>query len=274
MSPSFTRREMFGAFGAALCAPYVGSTIRAADHAPMSGTFMILSTPYTESNEVHHEDLAAQIDFVDLCGVDGLVWPQNSSEQRYLSKDERLRGMETIAAAARGRRQALVFGVQADDTEGMLEYAPPRGIAEPRWHDRDSPDDRHLAGRFPGVLRRAGGGHIAPDLHPDERRGAGCGPDGRLHGATGEGLPQPGLHQGRAGAGARADAGPGGAPAGSGQAHLRCRFRARLALRDADGHGRSDDRRGHVCRCLRPVVGVAPGRQDRPAYATCTASCC
>ena len=176
MSPSFTRREMFGAFGAALCAPYVGSTIRAADHAPMSGTFMILSTPYTESNEVHHEDLAAQIDFVDLCGVDGLVWPQNSSEQRYLSKDERLRGMETIAAAARGRRQALVFGVQADDTEGMLEYArhaeslnPDGMIAIPPTTATSLADFREYYAALAGVTSRpifiqTSGG--APDVDP------------------------------------------------------------------------------------------------------------
>jgi len=61
--------------------------------------------------------------FCDQCGVQGLVWPQNSSEQRYLSKEERIRGFEVLAEANRGRNMALVLGVQADDTEGMLQYA-------------------------------------------------------------------------------------------------------------------------------------------------------
>ena len=55
--------------------------------------------------------------------MQGLVWPQNSSEQRYLSKAERIRGFEVLAEANRGRDMALVLGVQAEDTAGMMEYA-------------------------------------------------------------------------------------------------------------------------------------------------------
>lgn len=84
---------------------------------------MILSTPYTSSGEVDYEDLAREVQFCDQCGVQGLVWPQNSSEQRYLSKEERIRGFEVLAEANRGSSMVLVLGVQADDTEGMLEYA-------------------------------------------------------------------------------------------------------------------------------------------------------
>lgn len=119
----FTRREWLAALGAATLAARARPVALAAETKPMEGAFMILSTPYTASNEVHHADLERQVDFLDRCGVHGLVWPQNSSEQRYLSKAERLAGMDTIAAAARGKRPALVFGVQADDTEGMLEFA-------------------------------------------------------------------------------------------------------------------------------------------------------
>ena len=94
MSPLVTRRELLSAIGAAVVAPRLRPMVRAAEGHPMSGAFMILSTPYTESNEIHHEDLAGQVDFLDRCGVHGFVWPQNSSEQRYLSRDERLRGMD------------------------------------------------------------------------------------------------------------------------------------------------------------------------------------
>ncbi|MCP5348561.1 MAG: dihydrodipicolinate synthase family protein [Gammaproteobacteria bacterium] len=89
----------------------------------MRGTLMILSTPYTADGAVDYEDLANQVAFMDRCGVQGLVWPQNSSEQRYLSKAERMRGFEVLAEANRGRDMVLVLGVQADDTDGMLEYA-------------------------------------------------------------------------------------------------------------------------------------------------------
>ena len=40
---------------------------------PMTGAFMILSTPYTNADEIDYDDLAGQVDFVDRCGVDGIV---------------------------------------------------------------------------------------------------------------------------------------------------------------------------------------------------------
>ena len=89
----------------------------------MRGALMILSTPYTEAGEVDHEDLAKEVQFCARCGVQGLVWPQNSSEQRYLSQEERIRGFEVLAEANRGTGMVLVLGVQAEDTAGMLEYA-------------------------------------------------------------------------------------------------------------------------------------------------------
>ena len=92
---------------------------------------MILSTPYTESGEVDFEDLAREVAFCDSCGVQGIVWPQNSSEQLYLTKAERIRGFEVLAEANRGRSMSLTLGVQADDTAGMLEYARVAESLEP-----------------------------------------------------------------------------------------------------------------------------------------------
>ena len=89
----------------------------------MRGALMILSTPYTESGEVDYEDLVKEVQFCARCGVQGLVWPQNSSEQRYLSREERIKGFEVLAEANRGTGMVLVLGVQAEDTAGMLEYA-------------------------------------------------------------------------------------------------------------------------------------------------------
>ena len=124
-APTFTRRRWLATVGAATGAAALFSPprLRAAEAKPMRGAFIIMSTPYTEANEVDYEDLANQVDFLDRCGVHGLVWPQNSSEQRYLSKTERLRGFDVLAEAVEGRRPALVLGVQGADTPGMLEYA-------------------------------------------------------------------------------------------------------------------------------------------------------
>ncbi len=131
-APTFTRREWLATVGAAAgsgaavgaaAALFPSGRLRAAEAKPMRGAFMIMSTPYTAANEVDYDDLASQVDFLDRCGVHGLVWPQNSSEQRYLTKAERLRGFDVLAEAAKGRRPALVLGVQGSDTPGMLEYA-------------------------------------------------------------------------------------------------------------------------------------------------------
>ena len=84
---------------------------------------MILSTPYTQSKALDYEDLAGEVDFLDRCGAQGLVWPQNASELSKLTKDERMRGMDVLAKAAKGRKPVLVLGVQGSDTEEMLEYA-------------------------------------------------------------------------------------------------------------------------------------------------------
>ena len=116
-----TRRQALAAAAAASVAP-TGSLF-AQQQTAMRGVLIIVSTPYTESGEVDYDDLVREVEFLDRCGVQGLVWPQNSSEQRYLSKEERLRGFEVLTAANRDRDMALVLGVQADDTEGMLEYA-------------------------------------------------------------------------------------------------------------------------------------------------------
>ena len=95
------------------------------------GAFPIMATPYKESGAVDYEDLAREVDFLDRCGVQGMVWPQMASEYVKLSKDERLTGMEAIARAAKGRKPALVLGVQAPDTSAMLEFLKQAEKLEP-----------------------------------------------------------------------------------------------------------------------------------------------
>jgi dihydrodipicolinate synthase/N-acetylneuraminate lyase len=90
---------------------------------PIRGIFPILATPFTATKEIDYEDLAAEVGFLERCGVHGMVWPQLASEYTTLSRDERMRGMEVLAKAAKGRRPALVLGVQAPDTPTAVEYA-------------------------------------------------------------------------------------------------------------------------------------------------------
>jgi dihydrodipicolinate synthase/N-acetylneuraminate lyase len=121
INPYLSRRQCLAAIATTAALPFAG--LQAADGSAMRGALMILTTPYTANGEVDFEDLAKEVAFCDQCGVQGLVWPQNSSEQRYLSVAERIRGFEVLAAANRGRNMVLVLGVQAQDTKGMLEYA-------------------------------------------------------------------------------------------------------------------------------------------------------
>ena len=121
INPYLTRRQCLAGIAVTAAMPY--TSLYAASGKAMRGALMILSTPYTEAGEVDYEDLAKEVAFCDRCGVQGVVWPQNSSEQRYLSVEERVRGFEVLAEANRGRNMVLVLGVQAEDTAGMLQYA-------------------------------------------------------------------------------------------------------------------------------------------------------
>jgi 4-hydroxy-tetrahydrodipicolinate synthase len=90
---------------------------------PMRGAFIILTTPFTATGDVDWDDLAREAVFVDHCGANGIVWPQGSSGVANLTKAERMRGLEVLAAAMRGKAAAVVLGVQGKDTAEMLEYA-------------------------------------------------------------------------------------------------------------------------------------------------------
>jgi len=118
MTTGLTRRNLLLVLGAA-----AGSRLKAASGKPIRGVFPIMSTPFTADKAVDYDDLVKEVEFLDRCGVHGMVWPQLASEYFLLSKEERLRGMEVLAKAARGRKPALVLGVQGPNTEAMLEYA-------------------------------------------------------------------------------------------------------------------------------------------------------
>jgi 4-hydroxy-tetrahydrodipicolinate synthase len=175
----FTRRECLTlAAGVLVSRPPVDAITLKTDNAPrraMRGAFMILTTPFTASGAVDWDDLIREVRFCDRAGVDGVVWPQGSSGVRYLTKEERMRGLEVLAKA-RGQRTSLVFGVQGRDTAEMLEYArraealsPDALIAMPPTTARTLDDYaayfRALGGatRRPVIIQTSGG---APSLAP------------------------------------------------------------------------------------------------------------
>jgi dihydrodipicolinate synthase/N-acetylneuraminate lyase len=57
------------------------------------------------------------------CGANGMLWPQGASEYQYLSREERRRGMRVLAKAIKGKKPALVLGVQAPTKQDAAEYA-------------------------------------------------------------------------------------------------------------------------------------------------------
>ena len=116
---SITRREILA--GTALPALLLAQAKRGARE-PMRGIFIIMTTPYTEAKALDYEDLAKEVEFLDKCGAHGMIWPQLGSEVWQLTKEERLRGMEVLAKAAKGKRPTLVFGVQGPNKDAAVEY--------------------------------------------------------------------------------------------------------------------------------------------------------
>ena len=132
-----------------------------AEAKPMRGAFIIMATPFTGSKELDYEDLAKEVDFLERCGVHGMVWPQMASEYAQLTKPERLRGMEVLAKAARGRKPALVLGIQGAGVGEALEYArraeelgPEGVIAMPPREAKSLDDYREYYRALARVCRR------------------------------------------------------------------------------------------------------------------------
>jgi 4-hydroxy-tetrahydrodipicolinate synthase len=108
-----------------------------------------VATPYTTAGGLDFDDLEREADFLERCGAHGIVWPQLASGYRGLTKEERMRGMETLARAAKDRKAAVVLGVQAANTAQMLAFtekaeslAPDALIAMPPYEGKSLDDYR------------------------------------------------------------------------------------------------------------------------------------
>jgi len=125
-----------------------------------------------------YEDLEREVDFLTRCGVHGMVWPQLASEYASLSLDERMRGMELLAKASRGKAPALVLGVQGANVQAALEYLekaeemkPDALIAIPPTEARSADDFRRYYASLAGSTKRplfiqttGGAKGITPDV--------------------------------------------------------------------------------------------------------------
>jgi 4-hydroxy-tetrahydrodipicolinate synthase len=112
------RRKFLKAAAFSLAAARLG-----ADTKPLRGIFPILQSPYSDSGQLDTETLAKEVKFLDGIGVHGVVWPQLASEWSELKPEERFSGAESILAAAKGARCAVVLGVQGTDVEAARRYS-------------------------------------------------------------------------------------------------------------------------------------------------------
>lgn len=174
MTSQITRRSLLAGLGST--ALILSAPLRAQTRKSFKGIFPIVATPFTSSKPVDYEDLANEVEFLDRCGVHGMVWPQLASEYQSLTKEERLHGMETLARAHRGKKSALIFGVQGETKEVAVEYTrhaeklePDALIAIPPKQAKTLDDYRDYYGAFaraterPVFLQTTGG---APGLEP------------------------------------------------------------------------------------------------------------
>jgi dihydrodipicolinate synthase/N-acetylneuraminate lyase len=119
------RREFCLRMGAGAVALAFANGGFAAEGKPLRGLFPIAQTPCTPDNKLDLDCLAAEVKFCNRGGVHGFVWPQIASGWAGLTQAERMDGAETILAAGKGGKTALVIGVQTrgGDVNASVEYA-------------------------------------------------------------------------------------------------------------------------------------------------------
>lgn len=101
--------------GAAAAADVRGAHLKTPSGKPLRGLYPIVQTPFTESDKLDTELLAAEVKFLNRGGVPGMIWPVFASSWSTLSEAERLEGAETMLAAGKGGKSAIAIAVQNTD---------------------------------------------------------------------------------------------------------------------------------------------------------------
>src|ERR1700689_1840202 len=104
------RREFLRRIGAGAISLALANGSFAAEGKPLQGLFPIGQTPCTPDNKLDLDCLQAEVKFCNRGGVHGFVWPQIASGWDGLTQKERMEGAETILAAGKGGKTALVIG--------------------------------------------------------------------------------------------------------------------------------------------------------------------
>ncbi len=90
-----------------------------------SGLFPIAASPFTQDDKLDLECLNNEVKFCNRGKVPGLIWPQIASGWSTLTTEERFAGTESMLAAAKGGKTAIVIGVQTQgkDLQGAIAFA-------------------------------------------------------------------------------------------------------------------------------------------------------
>jgi 4-hydroxy-tetrahydrodipicolinate synthase len=130
LTQEMDRRTVLKALGSAaagaalsrfsLAAGFAGTSAK-----PLRGLFPIASSPFTQDNKLDLDCLNAEVAFCNRGGVPGIIWPQIASGWSTLTADERFAGAESMIAAGKGGKTAVVIGVQTqnDDLAGAVAFA-------------------------------------------------------------------------------------------------------------------------------------------------------
>jgi dihydrodipicolinate synthase/N-acetylneuraminate lyase len=113
------------AAGAAISKFSLAASFKGAAAKPFRGLFPIASTPFTPDNKLDLDCLNAEVAFCNRGGVPGLIWPQIASGWSTLTSAERFAGAESMIAAGKGGKTAIVIGVQTqgNDLPDAIAYA-------------------------------------------------------------------------------------------------------------------------------------------------------
>jgi len=94
------------------------ATDREASDEPFEGVYPAMTTPFTEDNEVDHEQLADNARRLERAGVDGVVPVGSTGESATMSHDEHVEMIETIRDAPED--VPVIVGTGSNDTAGTL----------------------------------------------------------------------------------------------------------------------------------------------------------
>jgi 1-pyrroline-4-hydroxy-2-carboxylate deaminase len=127
-APAMDRRAVLktvGSMAAGLMFSKLSFAATAGAAKPLRGLFPIAATPYTPDNKLDLDCLSAEVSFCNRGGVPGLIWPQIASGWSSLSSSERFTGAESMLAAGKGGKAAIVIGVQTagNDLPGAIAFA-------------------------------------------------------------------------------------------------------------------------------------------------------